>query len=517
MLFPRPIENSLDKEETFVLKNGFYNALGGIVRMLISILVIPFLIRIIGLQEYGVWVLASAVLGFVQLVEAGLSISTTVFVSQNLRENNSIALSQTLTVVVGGMFVLATFAATVLYFGSPIIANLLPRLEPAERYAILLALQVGSLVIWFQLMQRVFVGVEQAHQRYGIINLLVGLEAILTNVGLLIVAWIGGRTVAFMKWYAVAGLIMLLLHTIFVWWLLRYQKVRPHWNYRRARDVARYSGLTWISTLSGALFTQFDRVIVGAILGPTILGVYAVITTVAKKINFVSVLPIQPLLPTLSKMYSDETPDRQPMIVLVKKALQLNVVVSLGAGISVFMFANIIMQIMISDVIPEGAVWGLRIAAIIYALYTLNAVGYFTLMSTKAAHICAAIQISGALLSLLLIAIGSRYYGLMGAVIGNVGNLVTWLMVVWGMKRVGIVNQSWIRWIIFPLVWFSTVIFVGILTVDRVIIQAVVALVGDFILLGWLINTQQINLLAYISKLSQGLKNIFLPKPTHVN
>jgi len=485
--------------------------------MSISIIVIPFLIRIVGLQEYGIWVLASAVLGFVQLVEAGLSISTTVFVSQNISQEDSVALSQTLSVVVGGMFVLATFAATVLYFGSPLIARYLPKLEPMESYAILQALQVGSLVVWFQLLQRVFVGVEQAHQRYGIINILVAMEAILTNVGLLVVAKLGGHTVAFMKWYAAAGLIMFLLHITFVWWLLRHRQIRPSWNREKARDVVQYSSLTWISTLSGALFTQFDRVIVGAVLGPTILGVYAVITTVAKKINFVSTLPIQPLLPTLSKIYSEETSDRQPMINLVKKALQLNMVVALSAGISVFMLADIVMRIMISDAIPEGAVLGLRIAAVIYALYTLNAVGYFTLMSTKAAHICAAIQISGALLSLVLIAIGGHYYGLIGAVAGNVGNLVTWLMVVWGMKRVGILNHSWVKWVAFPLLWFGVIISVGSLALDNLLLQILLAAIGVVVLVGWLINSQQIDLWSYLSKVSQSLKNIFLPKPTHVN
>jgi Polysaccharide biosynthesis protein len=67
-----------------MLKNGFYNAAAGAVRVGLAILTIPVLIRLMGVEEYGLWALASAIVGIVTLAEAGLSTATTVFVSQDL-------------------------------------------------------------------------------------------------------------------------------------------------------------------------------------------------------------------------------------------------------------------------------------------------------------------------------------------------------------------------------------------------------------------------------------------------
>jgi hypothetical protein len=44
------------------LKNGFYNTVAGIIRIGLAILTIPLLIRLIGIEEYGLWTLASTVI-----------------------------------------------------------------------------------------------------------------------------------------------------------------------------------------------------------------------------------------------------------------------------------------------------------------------------------------------------------------------------------------------------------------------------------------------------------------------
>lgn len=97
-------------------KNGYYNAVGGIIRIGLAILTIPLLILLIGVGEYGLWTLVSSVIAIVTLAEAGLATSTTVFVSQDLGKEDVDGLSQTLTVTVGAMLTLATFAAISLFF-----------------------------------------------------------------------------------------------------------------------------------------------------------------------------------------------------------------------------------------------------------------------------------------------------------------------------------------------------------------------------------------------------------------
>ncbi|MHC5830236.1 MAG: lipopolysaccharide biosynthesis protein, partial [Nostoc sp.] len=105
-----------------LLKNGFYNTVGGVVRIGLAVLTIPILIKMLGIEEYGLWTLAYAVVQVVNLAEAGLSVATTVFVSQDIdkedADNLSNSLSETLTVTFGGMLIFATLAAIALLFGA---------------------------------------------------------------------------------------------------------------------------------------------------------------------------------------------------------------------------------------------------------------------------------------------------------------------------------------------------------------------------------------------------------------
>lgn len=67
-----------------MIKNGFYNVVGAVIRIGLTLLTIPLIIRLIGVEEYGLWTLVSTMIGIVGLAEAGLAVSTTVFLSRDL-------------------------------------------------------------------------------------------------------------------------------------------------------------------------------------------------------------------------------------------------------------------------------------------------------------------------------------------------------------------------------------------------------------------------------------------------
>ena len=234
-----------------MLRNGFYNVIGATWRMALSVVTVPLLIRLIGVEVYGVWVLVMAGIGVVALAEAGLSISTTVFVSQDLAKSDREGLAQTLTVTIGAMLILATLAGAV-YAGSAIFyPSLFPDLTQAQRETMGQAMIVGGVVIWAQLMQRVLIGVEQAYQRYAVLNGIITIEVTLRSVGLLAIAAAGGGIVEFMQWQAVVSSGALLVHSAVVWRLLPRSSIRPMWNGVKGRMIARYSVLTWVSSIGG--------------------------------------------------------------------------------------------------------------------------------------------------------------------------------------------------------------------------------------------------------------------------
>jgi O-antigen/teichoic acid export membrane protein len=473
-----------------LLKNGFYNALSGLIRIGLALLTIPILIRIIGVEEYGLWTLAYAVIVMVGLAEAGLATTTTVFVSQDLEKDDVDGLSQTLTVSFGAMFVLATLAGIALYFGSEPVVSYFPKLGESQQLSSVQALQIGGLIVWARLLQQVLVGVEQAYQRYDLTNMLNTAQSLLFSLGMIVVAWLGGKTVALMQWQAAATLAVLFSHVLVVWLLVRGLNLRLIWDRKKGLAVARYSTATWLASLGGVIFTQVDRLIVGALLGTTVLGVYAAITNITMQINTFSALPIQPMLPVISSFMVKQSIDQEMLQRQVKQALQINCLVALGMGSLLLILAPLVLHFILGGSPSSETVFAFRIATTIYALYSVNAVGFYVLFGANAVTECMIVQLVSGCFSLLLIAIGANTLGFLGAILGNSGYLGVWLLTFFGMKKLDISTSLWMKWINFPLLCFVSIVLLSILISDKFFLKASILTLQSVILSVWFIAVQ---------------------------
>lgn len=488
-----------------MIKNGLYNVVGAVIRMGLTVLTIPLLIRLIGVEEYGLWTLTSATVGIVSLAEGGLSVSTTVFLSKDLANDDADSASQTLTVTVGTMLLLATMAVIVLWVGAPRLIGLFPLLEQRQYLAAVQALQVGGLVIWAQLLQRVLIGVEQAHQQYGVINVLNTLQITLSHLGMLIVAWLGGRTTELMQWQAVVSVGVLIVHGWVGWLLLRHFKIHLAWNNTKGMDIAKYSLMTWLASLGSALFNKADRILVGASLGTGLLGVYAAITNVTVQINSFSAVAIQPVLPAISNHLARKEFDLLTLQRQVKQALEINSIIALGLGAGLLALAPQIIQVVIPGQSPRNYLSEFNTATIIYSLYSVNAVGYYVLLAVKAVNKFMVIQLASGIISLALITIGLHSFGLLGAIVGNVGYLGVFLLTFLGMKNLNIPLRLWLDWLKFPLAWFLSVIVIFISANYRIGVsyKIFILFLQFVVILNWLKSTQNMDFQSLIRQLTK--------------
>jgi O-antigen/teichoic acid export membrane protein len=443
-----------------MLRNGFYNTVGAIARLAIGFLSIPLLIRLMGIEEYGLWVLASTTLSVVGIAEAGLSTSTTFFVSRDLAKQDSVEISETLSIVSAAMLLMATAAAIGLWFTAPELAQLFPSLQSAQQSTISLALRYGTLVLWTRLLQGIAIGVEQASERYGVMNTLITLQSLLTSLGMLATASLGGKTLALMQWQVLVGCTLLILHGCVSWRLLRCYQLRFRWNLAKGIKIVRYSTATWFTSLGSALFQNGDRLIVGNLLGVKLLGVYAAIIGVTAQINLLSAVTVQPLLPRLSQLSGSHDSNHANVQQKIKQSLQINAVVLLLISCSLLLFAQVIINILLGQNTAGGYLPEFRLAVIIYSIYSLNAVGYYMLLATGAATTSMVVVMLSGIASLLMIYVGASHFQLMGATLGNAGFIGVWSLTFFAMKRFRISFKQWSSWILLPIVY---TVFISVL------------------------------------------------------
>jgi O-antigen/teichoic acid export membrane protein len=441
------------------LRNGLFNLGGYVLRGAITVLTIPFLIRFLGISEYGVWSFAYAFLALMTVCEAGLSVAAAVFLSKDLAQNNKREAGETLTFILISSTLLSVALSLLLWFAGPLLARPLTSFGSAERAVAGQALRIAGFAAAILILQRTLVGVEQAFNRYAVSNALDLAQSMLTNVGFLAVARWSGRTVALMQWQVVASVLVLTAHACFVAHLFRNHELRFEWNRRKGRQILRFSLAAWSATLGSAAFSQCDRLIVGGVLGAPLLGVYSAIVGITSKINLFSGTAVQPLVQWLSRDTAMNTSTESR----IGQAVHLNALLAIESGIFLFVLADWVMRVMIPGASGSHEILGLQIATVIYVLYSLNAPGHFILFAVGQPRTNAIVTVSGAIASLALIFVGAKYVGLLGALAGNAGYLLLFVLTTAGLKILGIAFRKYVGWIALPVLGLGIAIVLGLL------------------------------------------------------
>jgi O-antigen/teichoic acid export membrane protein len=464
-----------------LLRNGLYNVGGQSVRGIVGLLTIPFLIRILGIREYGIWSLAYAVLALMIMSEAGISVAVTVFLSKDRAEDDLREASRTLTFILVSAVLLSIALGLFLWYAGPLLVQWLPAFGTAERADAGRALRIASFAVSILIGQRTLIGVEQAFDRYATINTVDLCQSLLASAGLVVVAWLGGRTVAMMKWQILVSAVITLAHCYIVYRLLRGKGITLQWSGRKARRILNYSVATWAATLGTAAFSQCDRLIVAGVLGAPLLGIYSAITGISSKINSFSGTAVQPLVPSLSRDAGRNVPAETQ----IRNAAHLNSLIATEAGIVLYVMADWIMQVLVPGATTRQEILALEIAAVIYALYSLNALGFYVLFAFDQPRTNAFVVLSSGIVSLVLIFVAARYFGLVGAVAGNVGYLGTLFLITSALRQARIALRQYLAWVTFPVMTFLATLIVGITLQGRLWWRATFLLLQAALFLFW--------------------------------
>lgn len=470
-----------------MLKNGFFGLGAAVARLLLSLVSVPLLVRLMGAAEFGVWTWVSATVNLITVVEAGLSISTTVFLARDLAAEDHESFAKTLTVGAATLFILSVVAGVGVVLAAPLLLDWVPTGGTPDVHALSDALKISGIVVFCRVLQQLFVGGMQAGKFYSRIALLALIQAIVLSVGLVAVAASGGRVLELMTATAVASCVMLMLH-VYAFVRVPNMKIwRFAWSWTRAREMLRYGVSTWLTSVGGAIFGQLDRIIVGSMLGASTLGIYSVMTSIAMQVNALSSVPIQPLVAYASQLWSQGGEAAKRVVWKFQRSFAINAVISIGMAICLIAIAPELTNIMLpqADDAPVATYFQLVVA--IYALFSLNAAGYFVLFAINGEKVnMVAVLFSGAL-ALFLIFILGRQFGLLGAVIGNAGYVTTLILNWIASRRLGA------KITLLKSEFFPVGLLIGVLLITQIpmiwVGKGIVTAIALIVLLGWFVKS----------------------------
>lgn len=366
-----------------LIKHSIYNLAGFVIPTLVAIPSLGILARTLGTENFGLFTLAFAVVGYASIFDAGLTRAVIREISifrDNVEERNNIISTATITVAVLGLF-----AAMLIFFSVQkigvflnVTSDLLPGFEKSFKLL--------SLAVPIFLINQIWLASLEGMERFGNINIQRTITSSSLAIFPAIFAYFGNDLYS-----AILGLLIGRLGSLIVSFIFSHKLVIDaglHFNFKTIRRLIMFGGWITISNVISPVMVYFDRFVISHVLGASKVAFYtAPSEAVARLLNIPAALS-RALFPKLS---SDTA------IADKNKLERMSYLLMLGACLPIviigFIFANKIMIVWLGQTYAGQPATILRILLIGFIFNALAQIPFSKIQAAGYAKITATLHL----------------------------------------------------------------------------------------------------------------------------
>lgn len=390
-----------------LIKNSVYNLAGFAIPTLIAVPALGFLARAIGVEAFGIFTLAFAIVGYASIFDAGLSRAVIREISMyraDKGEQQKI-ISTASTVV----FILGVVAAFLLYISTPHLGTLL-KVSVSNTQEVQQSFAFLSLVIPIYLLNQVWLGWLEGHEKFFNINIqktisnsaIAGFPALFclfeASLKSAILGLVVGRVISFL-------ITLVICREIIISSGVKFYKET---FYR----LVKFGGWLTVSNIISPLMVYCDRFIISNLLGANKIAYYTAPSEgVGRLLNIPAALS-RALFPKLS--YAKTLEERTK---LEKQSFVLMTVACLPVVIVCLLLAQQLMTLWMGAELGEHSANILRVLIIGFYMNSIAQIPYSSIQALGRAKITAFIHMCEIVPYLLALYLLTLHYGLLGTAI----------------------------------------------------------------------------------------------------
>lgn len=397
--------------------NAMYGAADFLAQPVVMLIAAPPLVHLLGLQQYGIWMLVAAVLGSMGTLSAGFGDATIKYVSTYRALGDTAQVQRTIKAALTINAVLGAVLGAAVWLAAPAAALHVFKIEPQFQQASILALRIASVIMFVRSLESVFVSVLRAYEFYG--------PSVKINV-------IGrSSTVAAAVFlaafhYGVVGIMYASLLVALIGAGLQALAVRRHTGqfsllpgFHRATfvEMARFGCYSWLQALAGVFFIHGDRFLVAAMLGTSEVAYYSICVQATQPVHGLLASALNFLFPRLSSRY--ESADVPGTMRLYSRSIWINFGAAALLALPLTFFSSGILRLWMGPAVAQNAHTVFSVLAIAYGILAINVVPHYSLLAAGRVKYVSFVNILGGVLSLAGAVVLIPYFGLLGAALGR--------------------------------------------------------------------------------------------------
>jgi O-antigen/teichoic acid export membrane protein len=251
-----------------------FNFLGQGLPLVVAIFCLPFLVRYLGAERFGVLALAWVVIGYFSLFDLGVGRALTKVVAEKLGEQKD---EEVPPLVMNGLFIMLCLGLVAALFGVlifPWIARNALKLPSYLEVETVESFYLLAFTLPFVILSSGLRGVLEAHFRFGAVNVIRGISGAFTFAGPLLALKFSDSLVTIVATLSVGRIVTCLVH-----WQLCVTTVsisRGNFSFDKPlmRALLKFGGWITVSNLIGPLMVYLDRFVIASLVAVSAVTYY---------------------------------------------------------------------------------------------------------------------------------------------------------------------------------------------------------------------------------------------------
>jgi O-antigen/teichoic acid export membrane protein len=381
------------------LSNSAYGVVDYAAYPVVMLLVAPILLPDLGVAEYGVWMVATAMVSTGAIIASGFGDANIQYVAGVRARDDSAALLRAVRSMVGINLLLGMVFALISWVLSPVIARHVAPSDAPLQTMCLWSLRIASLLMPVRALESVCISTQRAFERYGAAVRISIAARLMTLAAAVVLAEFGYGVIGVMA----ATAVLLLLGTIAqlgrLHQLLGARSLLPAFDREATSALFGFGVFSWLQAVAGIVFSQADRLILGVYLGASAVASYSLCVQMAQPIYGIAAAALHFLFPYLAgrRMNSPVTTLRTPIL----KAFGANLLIVVVGAATALLFGKRFLNAWIGATVAHAATEVLTPVVLSFALLGLSVTAYYALLAFGLVRTVTLVNLAGGCAMLL--------------------------------------------------------------------------------------------------------------------
>lgn len=335
-------------------RNTLLNLIGQAVPLLVAVIAMPFVVRGLGTERFGLLSLAWVVLGYFTIFDLGLGRATTKYVAEALGKGEGTQVPQIIWTAVTVQAIMGFMGAIVLLGITDLLVDRVLNIPPELLGEAKVSFYLLALSIPVVLIASSFSGVLEATQRFDLINAVRVPSSILTYLLPLVGLSFG------LGLPGIVSLIVLARFGALVAFVAMNLRIRPELreysaSFALLSRLFAYGGWVTISSVVGPILVYLDRFLIGSLLTIAAVAYYTAPYEAVTRLWVISASLTMTLFPAFSTLQGEK--DSQRLGTLFARSVKYVLLTTGPIVVVIWLFAGEMLEIWLgTDFATESTV-----------------------------------------------------------------------------------------------------------------------------------------------------------------